>query len=74
MSRECGGGTGDEGDDEHCPGKPTEPPDKPQLKSRDHKDIQVKPGGKTSQVEYNECTVHRIADTADDGKAAEEAP
>jgi len=73
TSRECGGGTGDEGSNKRRPGKPTEPPDEPQLELRDCRDVQVDPGGETGQVERNECAAHGIADTGDDKEAAEEA-
>jgi len=70
TSRECGGGTGDEGGDEHRPGKPTEPPDEPQLELRDRRDVQVE----TGEVERHRSVAHRSADAVDDGEAAEEAP
>jgi len=70
TSRECGGGTGDEGGDKRRPGKPTEPPDEPQLKSRDCGDVQVEIG----EVKQHRSVAHRSADAADNREAAEEVP
>jgi hypothetical protein len=51
ASREVEGGAGDGDDDEHRPEKRDEPSNDLAIEPRDPKDVQVEPGGETSEAE-----------------------
>jgi hypothetical protein len=69
VSREVEGGVGDGDDDERRPEKHDEPSNDPAIEPRDPKDVQVEPGGETSEAERSKHTAHEDADAEVDGEA-----
>ena len=64
---------GEDGDEQHRPRRPDEPPSKPQAEPEGPTDVEVEPGGDII-VELNGSAAHKDADAAADGGAEEAHP